>query len=78
HQAANAAVLAAAGGVVHIPDAELTGPRLAEEAAVLLDDPGTLASMGKVMRDLARPEAAEDLADTVLAAAGRPIRGGRA
>jgi hypothetical protein len=34
--------------------------------------------MGKVMRDLARPEAAEDLADTVLAAAGRPIRGGRA
>jgi UDP-N-acetylglucosamine--N-acetylmuramyl-(pentapeptide) pyrophosphoryl-undecaprenol N-acetylglucosamine transferase len=78
HQAANAAVLAAAGGVVHIPDAELTGPRLAEEAAVLLDDPGTLASMGKVMRDLARPEAAEDLADTVLAAAARPIRGGRA
>ena len=78
HQAANAAVLAAAGGVVHIPDAELTGPRLAEEAAVLLDDPGTLASMGKVMRDLARPQAAEDLADTVLAAAGRPIRGGRA
>jgi UDP-N-acetylglucosamine--N-acetylmuramyl-(pentapeptide) pyrophosphoryl-undecaprenol N-acetylglucosamine transferase len=76
HQAANAAVLAAAGGVVHIPDAELTGPRLAEEAAVLLDDPGTLAAMGKVMRDLARPEAAEDLADTVLAAAGRPIRGG--
>jgi UDP-N-acetylglucosamine--N-acetylmuramyl-(pentapeptide) pyrophosphoryl-undecaprenol N-acetylglucosamine transferase len=78
HQAANASVLAAAGGVVHIPDAELTGPRLAEEAAVLLDDPGTLASMGKVMRDLARPEAADDLADTVLAAAGRPIRGGRA
>jgi UDP-N-acetylglucosamine--N-acetylmuramyl-(pentapeptide) pyrophosphoryl-undecaprenol N-acetylglucosamine transferase len=76
HQAANAAVLAAAGGVVHIPDAELTGPRLAEEAAVLLDDPGTLGSMGKVMRDLARPEAAEDLADTVLAAAGRPTRGG--
>jgi len=30
--------------------------------------------MGKVMRDLALPDAAEDLADVVLAAAGRPTR----
>jgi UDP-N-acetylglucosamine--N-acetylmuramyl-(pentapeptide) pyrophosphoryl-undecaprenol N-acetylglucosamine transferase len=69
HQAANAAVLAAAGGVVHVPDAELTGERLAQEAAALLDDPGTLSAMGKVMHDLARPRAAEDLADAVVAAA---------
>jgi UDP-N-acetylglucosamine--N-acetylmuramyl-(pentapeptide) pyrophosphoryl-undecaprenol N-acetylglucosamine transferase len=72
HQAANARVLAAAGGVVHVPDAELDGPRLAEEAGSLLAEPDTLAEMGKVMRELARPDAAEDLADVVLAAAGRP------
>jgi UDP-N-acetylglucosamine--N-acetylmuramyl-(pentapeptide) pyrophosphoryl-undecaprenol N-acetylglucosamine transferase len=74
HQAANASVLAAAGGVLHIPDAELTGARLAEEAGSLLAEPATLAEMGKVMRDLARPRAAEDLADLVLAAAARPGR----
>jgi UDP-N-acetylglucosamine--N-acetylmuramyl-(pentapeptide) pyrophosphoryl-undecaprenol N-acetylglucosamine transferase len=74
HQAANAGVLAAAGGVVHVPDGELTGARLADEAGSLLAEPATLAEMGKVMRDLALPDAAEDLADVVLAAAGRPTR----
>ena len=46
--------------------------RLAEEAGSLLAEPATLAEMGEVMRDLALPDAAEDLADVVLAAAMRP------
>jgi UDP-N-acetylglucosamine--N-acetylmuramyl-(pentapeptide) pyrophosphoryl-undecaprenol N-acetylglucosamine transferase len=74
HQAANARVLAGAGGVVDLPDAELTDARLAREAWALLDDPGTLDGMAKVMRELARPQAADDLADAVLAAAGRAGR----
>jgi UDP-N-acetylglucosamine--N-acetylmuramyl-(pentapeptide) pyrophosphoryl-undecaprenol N-acetylglucosamine transferase len=69
HQAANARVLDAAGGVVAVPDGELDGERLVEEAAPLLARPESLAAMAKVMRDLSRPEAAEQLADVVLATA---------
>jgi len=78
HQAANARVLAAAGGVVAVPDEALDGERLVRAAAPLLASPDTLAAMAKVMRDLARPHAADDLADVVLAAARppRPARDG--
>jgi UDP-N-acetylglucosamine--N-acetylmuramyl-(pentapeptide) pyrophosphoryl-undecaprenol N-acetylglucosamine transferase len=75
HQAANAQVLAHAGGVVAIPDDELDGARLVREADDLLGQPRQLARMAKTMRDLSRPDAADRLAHVVTtAAAGRRPR----
>jgi UDP-N-acetylglucosamine--N-acetylmuramyl-(pentapeptide) pyrophosphoryl-undecaprenol N-acetylglucosamine transferase len=68
HQTANARAAADAGGAVVIDDASLDGPTLAATAAPLLADPGELARMGKAMLGLARPRAAEELAELVLAA----------
>jgi UDP-N-acetylglucosamine--N-acetylmuramyl-(pentapeptide) pyrophosphoryl-undecaprenol N-acetylglucosamine transferase len=73
HQAANAQVLAHAGGVVAVDDAELDGARLVREADELLGQPRELARMAKTMRDLSRPDAARELADLVLFAAGRGL-----
>jgi UDP-N-acetylglucosamine--N-acetylmuramyl-(pentapeptide) pyrophosphoryl-undecaprenol N-acetylglucosamine transferase len=71
HQTANARYFADAGAAVVIPDRELTAERLAEEVGRLLGDPGRLAAMGAAAADLARPNAAADIAAEVLAAAGR-------
>jgi UDP-N-acetylglucosamine--N-acetylmuramyl-(pentapeptide) pyrophosphoryl-undecaprenol N-acetylglucosamine transferase len=73
HQAANAHAAAEAGGARVVPDERLDGPTLAAAAAPLLAEPGELARMGKAMRSLARPHAAEELAALVLGAlpAGR-------
>ena len=62
--------MADAGAAVIVPDAELTGPRLAREVASLFADRGRLQAMGKASAALARPEAAAAVADEVLAAAG--------
>ena len=52
-------------------DAELSGPRLAQEVGALLADPGRLAAMGRASAALARPDAAAVIAGEVLAAARR-------
>ena len=70
HQMTNARWMADAGAAVIVPDAELTGPRLAREVAALFADRGRLQAMGKASAALARPEAAAAVADEVLAAAG--------
>ncbi|HEY1565458.1 MAG TPA: undecaprenyldiphospho-muramoylpentapeptide beta-N-acetylglucosaminyltransferase [Solirubrobacteraceae bacterium] len=70
HQTANARYMESAGAALVIPDAELTGPRLAQEVGALLADPGRLAAMGHASATLARPDAAEVIAAEVLAAAG--------
>jgi UDP-N-acetylglucosamine--N-acetylmuramyl-(pentapeptide) pyrophosphoryl-undecaprenol N-acetylglucosamine transferase len=54
-----------------VPDAELTGPRLAREVAALLVDRARLNAMGRASAALARPRAAAEIADEVLAAAAR-------
>jgi UDP-N-acetylglucosamine--N-acetylmuramyl-(pentapeptide) pyrophosphoryl-undecaprenol N-acetylglucosamine transferase len=69
HQAANARYMERAGAAVVIPDAELTGPRLAQEVGQLLADPSRLAAMGRASEALARPRAAREIAHEVLAAA---------
>ena len=69
HQTANARWMADAGAAVIVPDAELTGPRLAREVAALFADRGRLHAMGKASAALARPDAAAAVADEVLAAA---------
>jgi UDP-N-acetylglucosamine--N-acetylmuramyl-(pentapeptide) pyrophosphoryl-undecaprenol N-acetylglucosamine transferase len=69
HQTENARYMERAGAAIIIPDAELTAPRLAQEVGRLLGDPGRLAAMGRASSALARPQAAQDIADEVLAAA---------
>lgn len=70
HQRRNARPFATAGAAVVVEDAELDGPRLRAEIAVLLGDPEGLAAMGEAMSRLARPHAARDVADAVLELAG--------
>jgi UDP-N-acetylglucosamine--N-acetylmuramyl-(pentapeptide) pyrophosphoryl-undecaprenol N-acetylglucosamine transferase len=74
HQTANARFFERAGAAVVIPDSELTGSRLAHEVGRLLVDPGRLAAMGHASAALARPDAAREIAEEVLAAAGERTR----
>jgi UDP-N-acetylglucosamine--N-acetylmuramyl-(pentapeptide) pyrophosphoryl-undecaprenol N-acetylglucosamine transferase len=69
HQAANAHFMEAAGAAVVIPDNELTAARLAEEVGQLLSDVPGLAAMANASAELARPQAAADIAHELLAAA---------
>jgi UDP-N-acetylglucosamine--N-acetylmuramyl-(pentapeptide) pyrophosphoryl-undecaprenol N-acetylglucosamine transferase len=72
HQTANAGPLVRAGAAILVPDAELDAERLATEVEPLLDDPARLAEMGAAARRLARPDAAERVADLVETHARRP------
>jgi UDP-N-acetylglucosamine--N-acetylmuramyl-(pentapeptide) pyrophosphoryl-undecaprenol N-acetylglucosamine transferase len=81
HQTSNARYMEQAGAAVVIPDAELTAVRLAQEVGGLLADRGRLRAMGRASAALARPDAAREIARTVLAAAvrsgsPRPARSG--
>lgn len=69
HQTANARWMADGGAAVIVPDGELTGERLAKEVAGLLHDRSRLAAMANASAALARPNAAQDVADEMLAAA---------
>ncbi|MEA2150666.1 MAG: UDP-N-acetylglucosamine--N-acetylmuramyl-(pentapeptide) pyrophosphoryl-undecaprenol [Solirubrobacteraceae bacterium] len=69
HQTANARWMADAGAAVVVPDDELTAARLGQEVGTLLGDPSRLAAMAAASAALARPQAAQDVADEVLAAA---------
>ena len=67
HQSGNARWMADAGAAVVIPDHELDGPRLAREVGALLGSPERLVSMSRAARELARPDAADRIADGTLA-----------
>jgi len=69
HQSSNARWMADAGAAVIVPDDELTPARLGQEVGTLLGDPSRLATMAAASAALARPQAAQDVADEVLAAA---------
>jgi UDP-N-acetylglucosamine--N-acetylmuramyl-(pentapeptide) pyrophosphoryl-undecaprenol N-acetylglucosamine transferase len=66
HQAGNARWMAEGGAAVVVPDDELDGPRLAREVGALLGSPERLAAMSKAARRLARPDAADRIADAAL------------
>ena len=68
HQRSNAQWMAHAGAAVIIADAELSGPRLAAEVGRLLGDPARLDAMARASLALARPQAAQEVAATILAA----------
>jgi UDP-N-acetylglucosamine--N-acetylmuramyl-(pentapeptide) pyrophosphoryl-undecaprenol N-acetylglucosamine transferase len=69
-QAENAALLAEAGGAVVLHERDLSAERLAETLAGLIGDPARLAAMAAAARAVARPDAAERLADVVEKTAG--------
>jgi UDP-N-acetylglucosamine--N-acetylmuramyl-(pentapeptide) pyrophosphoryl-undecaprenol N-acetylglucosamine transferase len=67
HQTTNARYMERAGAAVVVPDSELDGPRLAREVAALLASPERLAAMRAAARAIARPDAAELIAEELLA-----------
>ena len=71
HQMTNARYFESAGAAVIIPDAELSGPRLAQEVGRLLADRARLSAMSRACARLARPRAADEIAAEVLRAADR-------
>jgi undecaprenyldiphospho-muramoylpentapeptide beta-N-acetylglucosaminyltransferase len=66
HQRANAGPLVRAGGAVLVPDAELDTDRLVAEVDAIIDG-ARLAEMADAAASLARPDAAERVADLVEA-----------
>jgi UDP-N-acetylglucosamine--N-acetylmuramyl-(pentapeptide) pyrophosphoryl-undecaprenol N-acetylglucosamine transferase len=65
HQTDNARVMEQAGAAVLVPDAQADGARLDAVARELLSDPDRLTTMSAAARALARPDAADRLADLV-------------
>lgn len=70
HQTKNAAYFADAGAAVVVPQAELDAARLAALLERFAADRGALSEMGRRARTLARPEAAERLAEACIELAG--------
>jgi UDP-N-acetylglucosamine--N-acetylmuramyl-(pentapeptide) pyrophosphoryl-undecaprenol N-acetylglucosamine transferase len=66
HQTGNAGWMADAGAAVVVPDAELDAHRLASEVEALMADSDRLQQMSRAARSLARPDAAERVAEAVL------------
>jgi UDP-N-acetylglucosamine--N-acetylmuramyl-(pentapeptide) pyrophosphoryl-undecaprenol N-acetylglucosamine transferase len=69
HQSKNASFMERAGAAVVLPDAELSPERLRREVDALLGDPARLQAMARQARSLARPDAADVVAEEALAAA---------
>ena len=71
HQTLNARHIERAGAAVVVPDDELDGPRLAREVGALLAAPQRMAAMANAARAVAKPDAAQRIADELLALARR-------
>ena len=67
HQTANARYMEAQGAAVVVLDHEVDGARLAREVAALLGAPHRTAAMAKAARSIARPDAADRIAEELLA-----------
>ena len=70
-QFANAGVLEAAGGAIRIVQDMFTPQRLADEITALAQAPQRLQTMAAAARSLGRLDAADQLADLVLAVAAK-------
>ncbi|MCL4464721.1 MAG: undecaprenyldiphospho-muramoylpentapeptide beta-N-acetylglucosaminyltransferase [Chloroflexi bacterium] len=71
HQVLNARQLVAQGAALIVNDGELPSGALGLAVRQLLADPERLAAMRAAARELAKPNAAQDIADLLLALAGR-------
>ena len=70
HQTSNAAWMAEAGAARIIADSSLTADRLASEVSELLGDDERLKAMASASRSIAKPDAADRIADEILKATG--------
>lgn len=70
HQERNAAWMAEGGAAVVVNDAELTAERLREEVGSLIADRRRLTEMSTAARALARPDAADRVAEITMTAIG--------
>jgi UDP-N-acetylglucosamine--N-acetylmuramyl-(pentapeptide) pyrophosphoryl-undecaprenol N-acetylglucosamine transferase len=70
HQTRNARFMEERDAALVVPDAQLDGPRLAREVAALLRAPQRMAAMARAARETARSDAAERIADELMALAG--------
>ena len=77
HQTANASYLAAVGGAVVVPDAEMDGTRMVEEVDSLLKVPGLLRAMGREAAGVGRRNADNRVADLLEQHARSSHRGDR-
>jgi UDP-N-acetylglucosamine--N-acetylmuramyl-(pentapeptide) pyrophosphoryl-undecaprenol N-acetylglucosamine transferase len=68
HQAKNARFFERAGGAITVPETELG--RVADLARSLIGDPERLKEMGEAMKRVARPDAAGEIAEELIALAG--------
>jgi UDP-N-acetylglucosamine--N-acetylmuramyl-(pentapeptide) pyrophosphoryl-undecaprenol N-acetylglucosamine transferase len=68
HQAKNARFFERAGGAITVPETELG--RVADLARSLIGDAERLKEMGAAMKRTARPDAAEEIAEDLIALAG--------
>ena len=64
HQTKNARYFQAAGGAILVPETELG--HVPDLVRSLLDDPGRLEEMGAAMRQVARPDAADRIAEELI------------
>ncbi len=71
HQTANAATFAAAGAAKVVAESTLDGSHLAATIAQLIDDPPTLQQMELAAASFARPQAAQQLTELLLATVGQ-------
>ncbi len=69
HQSANARGLVEAGAAIRVPELRLDAPTLAEQMALVLDNPDAASRMARAAMGQGRPDAAERLADMVEALA---------
>lgn len=71
HQTANARGLAKAGAAIVIPESKLTPEALEEYMESVLTQPRAAVEMSRAALSCGRPEAPQDLADMVMAMAGK-------
>ena len=67
HQAKNARFFERAGGAITVPETELG--RVADLARSLIGDAERLKEMGEAMKRVARPDAADEIAEELIALA---------
>lgn len=67
HQTLNARTLEQAGAAVHLPQSELSAPTLADVVGGLLGDPARLQRLASVAAARARPNAAQEIAERIVA-----------
>jgi UDP-N-acetylglucosamine--N-acetylmuramyl-(pentapeptide) pyrophosphoryl-undecaprenol N-acetylglucosamine transferase len=66
HQDKNGRHYARGGGALVLPEAELTGLKLAETLALIVGTPGRLQGMAGAMRAMGRPDATDRIVDVCL------------